>query len=634
MSHRDDNVHALCAYLALAQRWCTANELALHLHISTRTVRTYVRLANERASDGACILSSAIGYRWNEAKSSGAYWLASNPEPRTPEERALYYIRLMLYRGPLDLYDAADELSISDYTVQSDLPQLRAIAASFGLSIATHKTSLSIEGDEAAKRLLGTECIKRTCKVELLTQAYIRRAFPAYDTEALLDCVLRALDAEGIAIDGFARYELLLRIAVQATRIEQGHVMARPQRLSKAAVAERHASRRLSRSIGRMLDITYPEPEEAYLAMLIFSIAVRTACDTSDTAPDRERARAGARRALAFLAAHLTITVPLEQLAEEVADWYLRARCRSDHGIVFENPIARRLRTTHPVAYDMSAWAMIEIQESLGALEHPEVETDWLAFTIASRVSTEPASDMRVTARLICPLSPKRTEELAESLGRRVGGRMSIVDTITTTDIDDDPFPVELTLSIVPTKRSTRTLVISPFPTERDYTALENACEDLFQHRRRHLLATYFSCYLDQGAFMRADGALTREQALGMLCARLEEAGAVERRFEGVLGARELIDGTAFSNIVAIPHACSSSVRRNAIAALVSKRPIPWGASKVNLVVVIAIERELLDDFYAIYEMCISQLSVPRTVAALMKARDAQAWVDAIARRV
>jgi mannitol/fructose-specific phosphotransferase system IIA component (Ntr-type) len=71
---------------------------------------------------------------------------------------------------------------------------------------------------------------------------------------------------------------------------------------------------------------------------------------------------------------------------------------------------------------------------------------------------------------------------------------------------------------------------------------------------------------------------------------------------------------------IAMPHACTSGVRKNTIYILKSKTPIPWGEKSVKMVIFMALERSLLEDFRYLYCLLLRFLNHPKSFAGFVAA--------------
>lgn len=137
-------------------------ELAEQIGVSVRTLRKYVRYANEQLKDFACIkLLHASGYVL-ELADEDAYreWVAKSHDndsrmPQTPDERVLYIMNDLLTRADwVRLEDLASSLFVSRSVVSTDLKSVKRRLAAFELALESKPHhGIRIAGDEMSRRL-------------------------------------------------------------------------------------------------------------------------------------------------------------------------------------------------------------------------------------------------------------------------------------------------------------------------------------------------------------------------------------------------------------------------------------------------------------------------------------------------
>ncbi|MEZ5085856.1 MAG: HTH domain-containing protein [Tessaracoccus sp.] len=121
-----DKRRVLIDTLKRASQPVSGKQLAQHLNVSTRTVRTYVAELNAR---GSVVVATHRGYmldprawaqisRADDSKSSAA----------TPDERLRYLCRSLASSSEsISIYELADQLYVSDSTLETDLGRVREV---------------------------------------------------------------------------------------------------------------------------------------------------------------------------------------------------------------------------------------------------------------------------------------------------------------------------------------------------------------------------------------------------------------------------------------------------------------------------------------------------------------------------
>ena len=93
----------------------------------------------------------------------------------------------------------------------------------------------------------------------------------------------------------------------------------------------------------------------------------------------------------------------------------------------------------------------------------------------------------------------------------------------------------------------------------------------------------------------------TRDKLLRAMCAKLIDLGYTDSSFLGDVLERETISPTAFGQ-VAIPHALKMKAKKTGMSIYISRTPIEWGESYVNLVILLCFSPDQRKIFYDIFE--------------------------------
>ena len=92
---------------------------------------------------------------------------------------------------------------------------------------------------------------------------------------------------------------------------------------------------------------------------------------------------------------------------------------------------------------------------------------------------------------------------------------------------------------------------------------------------------------------------------------------------------RERMSSTAFTEALAVPHALSMTATRTAIALGLADRPIPWGESAVQVVVMVAFSESDRAAFQTVFEQLVEVFSEQDSVQRLLhKGTSLPAFLD------
>lgn len=111
------------------------------------------------------------------------------------------------------------------------------------------------------------------------------------------------------------------------------------------------------------------------------------------------------------------------------------------------------------------------------------------------------------------------------------------------------------------------------------------------------------------------------------MCSRLLALGCTTPAFEAAVMERESISSTAFGPF-AIPHTLKMCSPRTCMAVYVSRTPICWGDTAVNLVIMLSFNPNDRKIFYDIFEPLSMILLDSNNLKGALLCRDYTAFID------
>ena len=153
-------------------------------------------------------------------------------------------------------------------------------------------------------------------------------------------------------------------------------------------------------------------------------------------------------------------------------------------------------------------------------------------------------------------------------------------------------------------------------PNQKDVEALQTLVSRILKKRRAEHLGLELDSLLSKQAFIYHPSDNSREQAIHTLANRLYELGLVPQNYERQVFDREALSDTAFG-IVAIPHTMSHCAVSSVIGILIPDKPLSWGKSKVELVLMLAFSRLERAMFNEVFDSLVSILQSSELVRRL-----------------
>lgn len=310
--------------------------------------------------------------------------------------------------------------------------------------------------------------------------------------------------------------------------------------------------------------------------------------------------------------------MPGKGVPQELIHHMHRMLLRSRMHFSVYDPVSDLMQSRSSYLYDCCAWVMTQMIETY-KIQPSSGEVAFLALRLSMYLPAFLIAEPPVTAVLICPDFGTTGTILAERIKEKFSPRLRLAACINHVNLEELP-SAELYLSVLPPGSRRRSVQITPFLIESDCALVSRELSRIERLWARDFLTAYLECYSGPQFFETSEGFSSREAAVRHICSRLEKKKIVDPGFPDLILRREYAADTVAYQEVAIPHACTSGVRKNTIYILKSKTPIPWGEKSVKMVIFMALERFLLEDFRYLYCLLLRFLNYPKSLAGFVAA--------------
>jgi len=623
-----DKSPMLLAYLSRSEGWTPASEIAEHLGVSTRTVRSYVTAVKVAAAPLDVIHSSPDGYRLNRAAHAEFASRDRTAERAgTPRERMTFLVTRLTHAGvELDVHELADSLFVSESTIEADLRQVRALAREAGLELVRDGDHVRLEGPDAGHRRIVSRLFSEEQAHGLVDLRRVQESFGIDDLSGFKTDVIGVLETQGYTINEFGLDRVLLHTAIAVER-SRGSVLA-----EHAAEPGDPVAVDLDRLVAERFGTRLPSGELTALTTLLTTRA-GTRIIPRDEAEHVEVLRRIVDHAQEEFLVDLDDDAFLTRLGAHVGNLVLRARA----GVGNPNPLARTIKSSYPLTYELAVFIAAEIQNEF-TISIGEDEIAYIALHIGSHLERRAAHGARLTCVLVSP----GYHDIAELLERRIlpalGDDVVIDRVLTRTDVDPAALHADLVISTVPWEvRPANVVIVQPIPTDADLDAVRGAISRIRRQRRRRAIADELLLYFDDALFFRDDAFADRdsESVIRVLGERMRERGIIDDDYlDGVLH-RERISSTAFTEWLAVPHALTMSAKRTAIGIALFENPIAWGEGTVQVVALVAFSAKDRAKFQTVFEQFVEVFSERSDVQRLIRASiDFPTYIDELVRLI
>ena len=603
--------------------WATAASLADLLGVTPRSIRSYVAAVNARAPDSDAIESGPAGYRPGAGAHAALHTRVSGES--APRDRLHALVRMLLDAADgIDVYDTAQQMHVSEATVESDLARVRGLLGG-GLRLERDREIVRLHGTEIAQRRLLSRLAHDEMDAGSFHPESIRRALTgttvaAHAVGPFKSALVRELGQLGYFVNELAISDVLLHIAIAADRVSAGRALETPitgtwEEIPKlGAVLRTLAEEHFGVALG--------DGDSAHLATLVLTRVIAPGQDPasdavrSGVAPEIEAAvRAEIIQAAADYQVDLVDEAFILRLALHVQNLMRRA----DEQAWTRNPLTRSLKSSYPMIFEVAVSIASGLHDRLGAPIHDD-EIAYIAMHIGGRLERSRKAETILTATIVCPGYYELHELLRSSVDRSLGSSVEVTSVLTNVDPDWASIDTDLVLTTIdPGASGDRFVRIQPFLTDADVERVTQTAARIRRGRRlmrlRDELARYFSA--EAHVFPLPDEG--EEAIIRRLGGRLVDAGLIGEDYIENTIAREQMSSTAFTDALAVPHALQMTAQRTAIAIGVADGSVAWGDGRVQVVALAAFSESDRTAFQTVFEQLVEVFSERDSVQRIVR---------------
>ncbi|WP_255560064.1 BglG family transcription antiterminator [Salinibacterium sp. M195] len=616
-------------YLAQAEGWVTASELADKLGVTTRSVRSYVTAVKSSALPLEVIDSSTAGYRLHRENYSEFLKGASNRETERPRDRQYHLVR-RLGDAPqgVDIYALAESFFVSESTIEADLRKIKSGLVESGLTLTRRGSLVILAGSEPNLRRLLSKMFRDEDTQGFLELESIQQEFESSDLRGFKTSLLELLDSHGYFVNEYGINHVLLHVAIAADRT--------PQTSPKLVDPAPKFTNELAALIADHFSVHLARTELTEIETLL-TTRVITRTFGVDDAPDVDlddlitRVRRTVDRVGEEYLVDLDDDDFIRRLSLHVRNLILRAQDLS----YSRNPMTRSIKTTYPMIYELAVFIAAEVQRSEGITIHDD-EISYIALHVGSHLERQAKREVRLTAALVCPNYHDLHVILRERIEALLGDELQLRIVITRTDVDLAELSTDLVLTTIDLRSfADNVVLIQPFLTEADVDSIRRTIGKVRRQRRRRALTDELLRFFDPALFLRNFSAPSEEAMIDALGNRMVEAGVIDRDYIAGAIERERMSSTAFTDSLAVPHAMTMNAHRTAISIVINETPMQWGENRVNVIALIAFSAAGRTTFQTVFDQFVTVFSDREYVQQLVKkAVDFPTFIDELVRGI
>lgn len=648
----------------LANPGISSADLSQHFDVSERTIRTYVKRANERLDGFARLVKKNRGGYSVQVTDGPALnaWLESMHMNiargnMQPEDRVAYLLNDLLDRTDwVTVDELCHALCVSRPTVSGDLKHVEERLEEFGLKIEKRPHyGIRVVGEELSRRLcLASSVVESLAREEAATGKTLSggadkadlvegaQAGPCRMTslDKIAKIVDAAVDEFDFQINSLTYQNLLVHISIALMRIQEGNYV--PVDLgANACICDGRVADVATGIAARIKDelgVDLPESEQNYIAI---HLAGKEMIADSDTALEGEEGES------AGLVISEEVWGVVSQMLEVVwksfrydfrDDLELRMNLarhivplavRLRYHLHIDNPILTDIRRRYPLAYSMALDSSAVLAEHYGATLS-ENEVGFIAMAFALSLERHRTELPKKNILVVCASGRGSARMLEYRYRQEFGAYVGSIQTCDVAHVSKADFSkIDYVFTTVPLREAL------PVPVRQ----IEFFFDEAEAREVRRLLSTSKPNALDPSFAARFSKELffahrtfaSKREALVFLCKQMEGTGKVAENFAELVMRREDCVATSFGNEVAMPHPLEPVCDRSFAAVALLDEPLDWGNGSVKAIFMVAISTEDNDQLGGMFDVLAEAFNDVDGISRLMQDQSYEALMDLFA---
>ncbi|MCO6018740.1 PRD domain-containing protein [Carnobacterium divergens] len=598
--------------------------------MTERTVRNKVMLVN-KAVEKPIIVSSKDGYLIDTTRyyRSTKETKAKEHFPETVKERQSFLMRALLTsaKAPLNLYDLAEELSVSEVTIKRDLKNIKTYFYNFEIELYSREDNYRLKGNELQKRKAMTYLLYEESKKTVNQEQLIQEILGDIDFNDVKKIVVGTLESYDYVVNHYSLATIYLHFAVALQRIKENKKIE-PIKVDKEikTLIEYTLTKEITRKIQATFQIDFSDAEIYHLSLLFVGNTTLANYQTMSVELLQEyigvQTVAVVKEVLADIGEMYYIHLSDAEFTTKFMIHVRNLIDRSTLSKLSKNPLRDDLKRSYPLIYDISVSIASELEKRL-EIQVNEDEIAYIALHLGSYLESIPDERADITCIVVCPKYYDIHQGILEKIKEHFSKELLIQEIVTDMSSNWQVLQPDLVIStiLISDEGEGHVVYVHPFLTKKDLSHITEKIQEIHQERERKAMEGYIQKFFQAELFSTKKDFKTKEEVIRFMTQQLYHFNYVSQDFTEKVLAREALSSTAFSEGVAVPHALKMNAFKTGVAVTVLAHPIDWNGTKVSIVAIFAVNKDNRPIFSPLFEKFIQVLSEDDNIQQLKEVK-------------
>ena len=603
----------------------TLQQLAELYLVTPRTIRNYIKQINTEYPGLVIVKQEKIYLNQNTSHTLSL--------SKFEESRTTTLLKELVTNNTVDYYDFAQKEYIEIPTVEKDIINLRRKLNSFSIKLIKNGTIISLEGTERNFRKAISSVLKSEMDKNLYSLPMLNNCYPNINVILLEKIIKDNSRKHSLIINAYAQFDIILHLCISITRpneIQDNEIENESINQLKSADVNAFIED-IIKDINNEFEINLNTIENKYLTSL-FSSRVSKVNQISDSL-HKEYIDTEISEIIGIVLRQTSEKFYFEFESTDLLDKlnvHIQALIdRSRKQQIIKNPFTQNLKNQFPLIYEISVYIAAELQNKL-KISITEDEISFFALHIGSFILQNNKSSHLMNCVIVYPEYNGMQHEFVNHIRSSFSSDLEIIDVVDEMVSIITQDNIDMIISIIPLQNIKDVVYVSPLMNKADIKTIEQAIENKLKEKNSINIKNSFVQLLSQDLFYTNIYLDTEEDYIRFMYDKLSNQNIVNDDFLNSVLLRESMSSTAFNDIVAMPHAMEMTANKTAIVIIINEQAITWGNSCANIIILLALSKNDLEQFYDIFDSLINLFSDTGYVSSLIKTSNYNEFVNLI----
>lgn len=607
----------LMAILEKSDDWVASQLLSKLLQVTTRTIRTIVKEINMEYQSDPLILSSHKGYRINQVKLPLHCTADLQELGELPRDRLSKIVQFLIKAKTtgIHIFELSEQLFVSESTIRLDMKKVKEKIEPYCLDIICQSDCYFLIGSERDKRKLIKDTLYEEAEHSFYDVFLNQEFMLDQELEKIHEVITNVFASNQCTMNEYAYSNLVLHILIVIDRLRTNNLIngALQEKEALYKSQEYHMAKQILQELEAFFNIIFPEEEIYFLSLVLIGNMTRPQLIANE---DFNLSELIGKEEVNLLDTIIMEVNRVYLIDLDTQEFKLRfllhlenliARSRNQCRIF--NPMLHELKLRYPLTYDMAVFITDIIQKQID-LHINDDEIGFIAIHIGTHIENQKHMENKLKGILICPRYHNLHKAMLDKLESAFHQELIIMSVVTELSDGFDLSDIDLIISTMKyeMQQDVGFVQVMPFLGTTDLQSIQNVIAELQYQKKLGDRIQLIHKFIKKNMFFRNLKAESKEELIDLLGDKMKQNQYVDDCYMKSVHEREQTSSTAFHN-VAVPHSVRMDALESVIGIVIYDKAFSWDVSKVDIVVMIAINNEDRELFGDILELFIQVLS-------------------------